>query len=109
MTREGPAAELWADETGLLDVELPESPSTGYRWELMDPPDEVEVVSSRFDSGKAAGGQAGSGGVRTFAIRLLADTDVELVFGLGRVWEDQPVERRVVIVRVPPKGPDPHA
>jgi predicted secreted protein len=108
MTSEGPAVELWADETGLLDVQLAESPSTGYRWELEGPPDQVEVVSSRFDSGEA-GTQAGSGGVRTFAIRLLADTDVDLVFGLSRVWESEPMERRVVTVHVPPAGPDPLA
>ena len=102
MTTEGPPTELWADETGLLDVELPESPSTGYRWELVSPLDQVEVVSSRFEDGGSASIQAGSSGIRTFAVRLLVDSDVELVFGLGRVWESEPVERRVVTVHVPP-------
>jgi predicted secreted protein len=104
MTTEGPPTELWADESGLLDVELPESPSTGYRWELVSPRDQVEVVSSRFDDGGSAPMQAGAGGIRTFAVRLLVDTDVDLVFGLSRVWESEPVERRVVTVHVPPAG-----
>ena len=54
-----------------LTVELPENPSTGYRWEADDDASTsiLEATGSTFTRADAAGGAVGVGGTRRFTFR----------------------------------------
>ena len=80
---------------------LPESPSTGYRWHLDDPPAGVVVLAALFQEAQGAGPTAGSAGVRAFLLDPGPVTPVDVVFVLRRPWETEPTERRVVTVLPP--------
>ena len=100
MTRERPAIRVTtAGEP--VEVAIPESPTTGYRWVLADGADAVEVLSASFtpDPGRLAGG----GGTRTFRLELRDPDGAELVFLLRRMPAGEPLERQVVII-----GPSTH-
>ena len=57
-----------------LTVELPENPSTGYRWEAEDDASTsiLEATGSTFTRADAAGGAVGVGGTRRFTFRTTA-------------------------------------
>lgn len=54
-----------------LTIELPENPSTGYRWKADDDSDGniLEAVGSRFASDDTGSGALGVGGTRRFTFR----------------------------------------
>ncbi|MGI8660010.1 MAG: protease inhibitor I42 family protein, partial [Thermoleophilaceae bacterium] len=69
MTREEPPSELSAPG-GLVDVVLPETPSTWYRWELENEGASVELVGARFEDAPGSGQLPGGSGTRTFALHV---------------------------------------
>ena len=95
MTTDGPASELTARH-GLVDVVLPETPSTGYRWALEGEVEGAQVVGDRFEDHPTAGPTAGAGGARTFSLHVSGT--VEIPFVLKRPWDSEPLERRTVTV-----------
>jgi inhibitor of cysteine peptidase len=100
MLREGPASRVTA--TGdTAEVQLPESPSTGYRWHLDDPGNDVTVVDTSYHDSSSSP-LAGGTGVRVFRLRLdrPAQAETEVPFLLRRPWErpEQAIERRIVTV-----------
>jgi predicted secreted protein len=99
MTREGPSSEVIASG-GFVDVVLPETPSTGYRWELENEGPSVQLLSARFEDHPGSGRLAGGAGTRTFALHVAGAEPVELRFGLRRPWDSEPLERRIVTVTV---------
>lgn len=103
MPREGPSSELMAPG-GLVDVVLPETPSTGYRRELENEGDSVQVVAARFEDHPGDGPIAGGAGLRTFSVRVAGSGPVPLRFGLRRPWDPEPLERRTVTVTVIDEG-----
>jgi hypothetical protein len=72
-------------------LSLVESPTTGYRWRLVDVPPEVEVVDSSFTA-SAAGG-LGRGGERRFTLRLRVAGVFTLTAESARA--DEPADERV--------------
>jgi inhibitor of cysteine peptidase len=104
MTREGPNSQ--AKRIGdVVEVRLPEKPSTGYRWQLEDTDPEVAVLEISYTSSsdrRVAGGP----GVRIFRLRVSSHGPVDLVFRLRRPWDPHSaaLERRVV--SVPAADPD---
>jgi len=78
----------------LVEVRLPENPSTGYRWEPASGVSEVVDAYYAQSSGPAV---AGAGGTRVFRVRI---EDVEeVLFVLRRSWEPpghEPLEQRRV-------------
>jgi predicted secreted protein len=55
-----------------IHVRLPETPSTGYVWDLVDPAaGVVEVVADRFETGDDAEERIGADGVRHLWLRVL--------------------------------------
>ncbi len=82
-----------------VDIRLPEAPSTGYRWELADPPAGVLGVAASYDE-LGSSGRLGGTGIRTFRLTLGALADVELRFVRRRAWEEIIVEERRVRLRV---------
>ncbi len=101
MTREGPELRVRAEE-GSADIELPETPTSGYRWELaqLSEVPEGAIVTDRFLQ-ESAGGQArlvGGQGAHVFSLRGLPPGNHRLEFLLRRPWESEPLERRTVTV-----------
>ena len=93
MTREG--EPLTVTTVGdLAEVRLPETPSTGYRWEPAS--GVAEVLDVRYEEESAGRPIAGGGGTRVFKVRI--EDARELVFVLRRSWEREPLERRRVTV-----------
>jgi inhibitor of cysteine peptidase len=96
MTLDGPISRIRASG-GLIEVKLPESPTTGYRWELKNGNDAVSILEMRYEQDPGPG-RVGGGGVRTFRLRITRPLPLNLSFVLRRQWEAEPVERRVVEV-----------
>ena len=70
-----------------LVVRLPESPTTGYRWQLEVPP-EVTVEEDGFEPGDP--GAPGAAGTRTFRLRATAPGTHHLAASQRRSWETGP-------------------
>src|SRR5215813_1107821 len=96
MTREGPTSQIRASG-GLIELKLPESPTTGYRWELENGNDAVSILKTGYEQDPSAE-RVGGGGVRTFHLQIMRPLPLKLSFGLRRQWEAEPVERRIVEV-----------
>jgi inhibitor of cysteine peptidase len=97
MIREGPPSRVTTSGEP-VEVALPESPTTGYRWELEDDGQAVRILSARYDEEPDPVRTAGGGGTRTFRIELLDPRPTEVRFVLRRPWDPQPIERRVVTI-----------
>lgn len=82
-----------------VEVRLPESPATGYRWHLDDPSVGVTVLEATYED-HAAARVAGGTGTRVFRLHLADDAGGEILFLLRRPWEppDSAIERRQVRV-----------
>jgi predicted secreted protein len=66
-------------------IELEESPTTGYRWEMpVDQPATVEVRNSSFTPANLS---IGGGGVRVFTLVATAQGTTKLRGVLRRAWE----------------------
>ena len=79
-----------------VEVELPESPTTGFRWHL-DPAPGVSVIETGLD-GSAAQGVVGGAGTRVFRLHVVDEKSRDVVFSLRRAWDPpgRVEERRVV-------------
>jgi predicted secreted protein len=97
MTREGPSTKVTASNGQAL-VRLPETPSTGYEWQLAARPKSVRVVSEEYVDEQREP-VAGGSGEHVFHLELSSPGPELLDFELRRPWEDQPLERRRVQVR----------
>src|SRR5580765_4443087 len=76
------------DLGSLIVIQLPENPTTGFRWKLIDFDRQVIVLKgSNFsissDSGK------GGGGTRNFILSPLAEGSTKIGLKLLRDWEPQ--------------------
>jgi len=89
---------------GIVSIELPEDPTTGYLWDLADPPLEVREVEREYQQG-AEGPIAGGTGARTFRVEVNDPGVYELEFHLRRPWEATVRERRNVTLIVEPVAP----
>jgi inhibitor of cysteine peptidase len=99
--REGPAEEIRTSVQRLpavIDVGLPESPTTGYRWEPAAVPAGLREVGRSFD--QPAAPTVGGGGIRTFRFEVTAPGRYPVEFRLARRWEAEALERRYVTVVV---------
>jgi inhibitor of cysteine peptidase len=71
-----------------IHVRLPETPSTGYVWDLVDPgAGVVEVVADRFETADVADDQIGAGGVRHLWLRVVAPGSGRIRLELRRPWQ----------------------
>ena len=99
MIRVGPASRVLASAAGAAHIVLPESPTTGYRWELEHADGPVHVVTSTFDQA-SSNEMAGGGGVRRFHLAVEGPQLVDVAFVLRRPWEPEPIERRIVTIEL---------
>ena len=95
MVRSGPTSRAQASG-GMIEIELPETPSTGYRWELENADTAVAVAESRFDQPRSETGRVGGAGARHFRLRMIQKPPFTISFVLRRQWEAAPIERRTV-------------
>ena len=79
-----------------VEVGLPESPTTGFRWHL-DPTPGVSVIGAAFDDSSREG-VVGGAGTRVFRLHLADEKSRDVAFSLRRAWDppDRATERRVV-------------
>jgi predicted secreted protein len=84
-------------------VELPETPTTGYLWRLIDPPAAVREVGREYTHA-ATEPVAGGSGSRVFLLEVTDPGRYELEFRLQRPWEETALERRFVTLVVEPGG-----
>ena len=71
-----------------IHVRLPETPSTGYVWDLVDPAaGVVEVVADRFETGDDAEERIGADGVRHLWLRVVAPGSGRIRLELRRPWQ----------------------
>jgi len=68
----------------VIVVELPDQPSTGYRWDVASDPALVEIEGSAYQS---AGPGVGGGGITTWKLRARALGRTRLDFKRYRPWE----------------------
>ena len=79
-------------------IELPSSPTTGYRWEGPQASGDVELLDERFDVPFDA--QPGDPSVQRFQLVARTVGRLTLTFTLKRSWESEGVDTRVVEVDV---------
>ncbi len=66
-------------------IELEATPSTGYSWQLAQPPgDKVVLLDSDFEQG---GSQPGASGMQRFVFKAQSAGTTTLSFGYVRPWE----------------------
>lgn len=75
---------------GAVCIDLPETPTTGYRWAVVDA--KPEVVALQDDRFELSGTSPGAGGVHHFRFRATGAGSTEVRLQLRRRWETSPVD-----------------
>ena len=91
----GGKAELRVGE--LVEVQLSENPTTGYRWQLHLPVG--PVLELKDDSFVGLQGAYGAGGLRSWRFRAVQEGAVLLEIENKRSWEPGPVETFTIEVK----------
>jgi predicted secreted protein len=79
-------------------IEVPETPTSGYRWELLDTNEDVHVLENSFsDAGTDADALAGAVGLRRMLVAV-PDGVSTIEIGLRRSWSSDLLERRLVYI-----------
>ncbi|HEY8869601.1 MAG TPA: protease inhibitor I42 family protein [Candidatus Limnocylindrales bacterium] len=94
MTREGPPIEI-RGTPGIVEVDLPETPTSGYVWEIAAAPSGIEERGRDFRE-ESREPIAGGSGLRTFKFDVPTPGAYEVAFELKRPWEAEALERRTV-------------
>jgi predicted secreted protein len=79
-----------------FSVDLPSTPTTGYRWQPVDLPG-VRLLDTGFTS---AGTAPGEGGTQHFRLRALRPGRHALTFELKRAWEADAADTTTVEIDV---------
>ncbi len=79
-------------------VRLAETPTTGYQWEVVDPPDALTVASSEFVPPTSQA--AGAGGRRVITLTPTAKGEHHLTLARRRAWEPAAAETCEIVVTV---------
>ena len=68
-----------------LAITLPENPTTGYRWTVIQA--DSRLLKPASDDFSQGGGAVGGGGARTFRFTAAGTGEASLSFALARSWE----------------------
>jgi inhibitor of cysteine peptidase len=84
----------------VLEVQLPENPTTGYRWAVAEY--DARILHLEESALASGGGGIGGGGVRAFAFRALLGGETPLRLKHWREWQGESSvdDRFEVTVRV---------
>jgi predicted secreted protein len=85
-----------ADVDEPVVISLEETPTTGYQWEVVDPPADVEVDETRFDPPTSPA--PGAAGRRVITVRATAPGAHRLRVQRRRAWEPAAAETLEVVV-----------
>jgi inhibitor of cysteine peptidase len=80
-----------------IKIELPENPTTGFRWQ--GGADNASVLRLESDDFIPGGGTVGAGGLRTFRFLAAGSGSADILLELKRAWESQPA-RSTFAIRV---------
>lgn len=84
-----------------LDLQLPENPTTGYRWrKAAESSEQLQVTEQAFE---VASDGCGAPGVRTWKVICHQAGAHHLVFEQARAWQKTPVRTFSVRINVLPK------
>jgi inhibitor of cysteine peptidase len=86
-----------ADE---FEVRLAATPTTGFKWQLGDVPQGVELLDTRFDQG--VGAAPGDSGQQVFRFRVAQAGNFVLPFELKQPWSTEVVRTHRLHIRRPP-------
>ena len=86
----------------VFEVTLADLPGAGYRWTPTDVPAGMSLIESEQEV--PATDLVGSAHQTVLRFRPDRPGEYEMVFSFARPWEDFPVEKRVVRVRVRLRG-----
>jgi predicted secreted protein len=71
-----------------IHVRLPETPSSGYVWDLVDPAAElIEVVADQFEMADGNEDRIGADGIRHLWLRVVAPGSGQIRLELRRPWQ----------------------
>jgi len=99
ITKERDGDEIEVKPGECIQIELPENPTTGYRWQVHPPSNLLlELQGDTFESAGQA--SCGAGGTRQlrYCARSEGTTKIEMEY--GRSWEKGPVDMFHLTVRV---------
>ena len=90
----------------LVRVQLDENGTTGYQWSVAQVDDALRIESNVFVPPRSDA--MGAAGQRVLSVRALGEEgDARLVLRLGRSWEPQPIDERVIGIRMEPGSEGP--
>ena len=94
MNEENTSLVVQAGKRFTIDLEA--IPGAGYMWEMIGPPDKLELVSNEVVSiSKEIGGNS----TQRFRLVTHQPGSYSLVFGLKRKWEKEPVRTNVFSIK----------
>lgn len=87
-------------------IALESSPTTGYRWQFIDPLDEeiLELVGSEYKGPED--GRIGAGGEEVLTFKAISQGETRISLGYKRPWERNvpPLKTRTFAVVVRPRS-----
>ena len=90
---------------GEFSIVLPSNPTTGYKWELLEPVDDdvLELQDTEYTS-KCKDGLVGCGGVEVWNFFAASEGETTISLKYARPWEKnvKPIQTRVFKVIVNP-------
>jgi predicted secreted protein len=94
MSEENTALVVQAGQRFAIDLEA--IPGAGYMWEMIQHPEELELISNEVVSiSKEIGGNS----TQRFLLVVHQPGSYSLVFGLKRKWEMNPVRKNVFSIK----------
>lgn len=90
LTQENDGGECRVRHGQIFQVILPENPTTGYRWTLVEPaPSEVTLVRQEYAAKSHDSSLIGAGGLRTMTFQAAGEGTIYLVLLLKRPWDKE--------------------
>jgi len=89
---------LEADRGKPFTIEIPSAPTTGYKWQIQELPEAVELRASEFRVKPNA--EIGDSGTQIFHLAVSQPGLYRIDLICKRPWESDPVEHKSVYVRV---------
>jgi inhibitor of cysteine peptidase len=99
-TRIGPSSDgkvVTLVAGAVLELVLPENPTTGYRWVLDPPPTGSSLVDDRLELGDSS---PAPGAAATHVFAVVVERTGTLHARLGREWESEPAQHFTVRVEL---------
>ncbi len=97
LTYEDSGKERSASVGERFEIELPESPTTGYRWQVVELPPELRQIGDENDVPEEP---RGAGGRRILEFEVISPGHVTLALEKRRAWEHDATDRFTLQLRL---------